>query len=176
MWLAESQCTYWIEPSRSSSVSCAPPASNTPTAIGGSAVATGKVIATLPGLPIRGNWCIPAVRASVPLPLGSALGKPRPSVRALCALLHTSSGRLPHTYLVCFWQRREILYGESSVSWYCQVSSPFCRILRSSLSMGFGWLVLTGWAFHIQGIKTIVPGQVVIKANTGVCINTHFCC
>ncbi len=41
--------------------------------------------------------------------------------------------------------------------------------LCSLLSVGFGLLVLTGWMFHIQRIKSILPGQVAVKANTGLC-------
>ena len=39
----------------------------------------------------------------------------------------------------------------------------------SSFALFFGFCVLTGWAFDIQILKTIVPGQVAVKANTSVC-------
>ncbi|HYA22697.1 MAG TPA: PAS domain S-box protein [Terriglobales bacterium] len=43
--------------------------------------------------------------------------------------------------------------------------ATFC----SFLSVGFGLFVLTGWALHIQAFKTILPGQVPVKANAAVC-------
>jgi PAS domain S-box-containing protein len=39
----------------------------------------------------------------------------------------------------------------------------------SFLACGFGLLVLAGWAFHVKAFRTIIPGQVAVKANTGVC-------
>jgi PAS domain S-box-containing protein len=39
----------------------------------------------------------------------------------------------------------------------------------SMLAVGFGLLVLTGWMFHIHTFKTILPGWVAVKANTGAC-------
>jgi PAS domain S-box-containing protein len=39
----------------------------------------------------------------------------------------------------------------------------------SVLAAGFGLLVLTGWTFHIRRLETVLPGQVAVKANTGVC-------
>jgi len=39
----------------------------------------------------------------------------------------------------------------------------------SALAVGFGVMVLTGWAFHIQRLKGLLPGQVAVKANTAVC-------
>lgn len=39
----------------------------------------------------------------------------------------------------------------------------------SALAVGFGLLVLTGWTLHIESIKRILPGQVAVKANTGIC-------
>jgi len=41
-------------------------------------------------------------------------------------------------------------------------------IAISFLTMLFGLCVLGGWAFDIQILKTIVPGQVAVKANTSV--------
>jgi PAS domain S-box-containing protein len=46
--------------------------------------------------------------------------------------------------------------------------SRFCRYI-GGLAIAFGAMVLTGWAFHIQRLKGILPGQVAVKANTGVC-------
>lgn len=46
--------------------------------------------------------------------------------------------------------------------------SRFSRC-TSGLSIAFGVMVLTGWALHIQWLKGIIPGQVPVKANTGVC-------
>src|SRR5579864_4895261 len=40
--------------------------------------------------------------------------------------------------------------------------------LCSALSVCFGLLVLTGWVFHIQSVKTILRGQVAVKVNTAV--------
>lgn len=37
------------------------------------------------------------------------------------------------------------------------------------LSIGFGAVVLAGWAFRILALRTFIPGQVAIKANTGAC-------
>ena len=39
----------------------------------------------------------------------------------------------------------------------------------SLLAMGFGLWVLAGWAFHVQTMKTILPGQVAVKANAALC-------
>ena len=39
----------------------------------------------------------------------------------------------------------------------------------SILAMGFGLMVLAGWVFHLQSLKTVLPGQVVVKANAGIC-------
>lgn len=46
--------------------------------------------------------------------------------------------------------------------------SRFSRC-TNGLSIAFGVTVLTGWALHIQRLKGIIPGQVPVKANTGVC-------
>ena len=43
--------------------------------------------------------------------------------------------------------------------------SQFCSLL----ALCFGFLVLTAWAFHIERFKTILPGQVAVKANTAIC-------
>jgi PAS domain S-box-containing protein len=43
--------------------------------------------------------------------------------------------------------------------------ATFC----SCLSVGFGLFVLTGWTLHIQTIKTVLPGQVPVKANAAIC-------
>ncbi|PYX43972.1 MAG: hypothetical protein DMG83_15525 [Acidobacteria bacterium] len=45
---------------------------------------------------------------------------------------------------------------DARVAKFLAFYSSFCSVL----SIGFGVLVLTGWAFHIQGITTIVPHQV----------------
>lgn len=42
-------------------------------------------------------------------------------------------------------------------------------IYISGLSVTFGAMVLTGWIFHIQRLKGLIPGQVPVKANTAVC-------
>lgn len=42
-------------------------------------------------------------------------------------------------------------------------------IYTSGLAIAFGVMVLTGWIFHIQALKGLIPGQVPVKANTGVC-------
>ena len=39
----------------------------------------------------------------------------------------------------------------------------------SVLAITFGLWVLTGWMLHIQILKTILPGQVAVKANTAIC-------
>lgn len=39
----------------------------------------------------------------------------------------------------------------------------------SGLAIAFGVMVLTGWALHIQRLKGIIPGQVAVKANSGIC-------
>ena len=39
----------------------------------------------------------------------------------------------------------------------------------SVLATAFGLWVLTGWLLHIQFLKTILPGQVAVKANTAAC-------
>jgi PAS domain S-box-containing protein len=39
----------------------------------------------------------------------------------------------------------------------------------SALSMGFGLWVLAGWALDLQWMKSILPGQVAVKANTAAC-------
>jgi PAS domain S-box-containing protein len=41
--------------------------------------------------------------------------------------------------------------------------------LCSLLAVAFGVWVLMGWALHIQILKSILPGQVAVKANTAVC-------
>ncbi len=38
----------------------------------------------------------------------------------------------------------------------------------SLLAIGFGLVVLVGWAFHLQILKSFVPGQVAVKPNTAV--------
>lgn len=51
------------------------------------------------------------------------------------------------------------------------IAKPLARFVTfcSVLSVGFGLLVLTGWALHIQALKSIPRGQVAVKANTAVC-------
>ena len=44
--------------------------------------------------------------------------------------------------------------------------SRFCSLL----ALCFGFVVLTGWTFHIYYLKTFLPGQVTVKANTAVCM------
>jgi len=44
----------------------------------------------------------------------------------------------------------------------------FCRF-TSLLSILFGTAVLTGWAIGLPRLKSIVPGQVNVKANTALC-------
>jgi PAS domain S-box-containing protein len=39
----------------------------------------------------------------------------------------------------------------------------------SVLSVAFGLWVLTGWVLHIQIVKSILPGQVAVKANAATC-------
>ncbi len=39
----------------------------------------------------------------------------------------------------------------------------------SLTAVAFGIWVLAGWALHIQIVKSILPGQVAVKANTAVC-------
>ncbi|GEM_PF-2967216 len=39
----------------------------------------------------------------------------------------------------------------------------------SGLAMAFGLWVLTGWMFHLARVKSILPGQVAVKANAAVC-------
>jgi PAS domain S-box-containing protein len=39
----------------------------------------------------------------------------------------------------------------------------------SALAIAFGVLVLSGWEFHSRPFKTIIPGQVAVKANTAIC-------
>jgi PAS domain S-box-containing protein len=39
----------------------------------------------------------------------------------------------------------------------------------SVFSAAFGLWVLTGWMFHSQIVKSILPGQVAVKANTAAC-------
>jgi uncharacterized membrane-anchored protein len=39
----------------------------------------------------------------------------------------------------------------------------------SVLAIAFGLWVLTGWALHLPWMKSILPGQVAVKANTGAC-------
>jgi hypothetical protein len=36
-------------------------------------------------------------------------------------------------------------------------------------SVIFGFAVLTGWMFDIRIMKSILPSQVAVKANTGFC-------
>jgi PAS domain S-box-containing protein len=43
--------------------------------------------------------------------------------------------------------------------------TAFCSILSAS----FGILVLTGWALHIHSLKTILPGQIAVRANVAAC-------
>jgi len=52
--------------------------------------------------------------------------------------------------------------------------NPFKTLSRlskctSGLAIGFGVMVLTGWTFHIQKLKGLIPGQVAVKANAAVC-------
>jgi len=54
---------------------------------------------------------------------------------------------------------------DARVAKFLAFYSSFCSVL----SIGFGLLVLTGWGFHIEGLKTILPHQVAVKANTGFC-------
>ena len=49
-----------------------------------------------------------------------------------------------------------------------RVLSRFSRYIIG-LGIAFGVIVLTGWALHIPRLKGIIPGQVSVKANTGVC-------
>lgn len=42
-------------------------------------------------------------------------------------------------------------------------------IASSRAAVVFGGVVLTGWALHLPLLKTILPGQVAIKANTALC-------
>ena len=44
--------------------------------------------------------------------------------------------------------------------------TAFC----SALPVGLGTMVLAGWALHLETLKSIPRGQVVIKANTAVCL------
>jgi PAS domain S-box-containing protein len=39
----------------------------------------------------------------------------------------------------------------------------------SGLAFVFGLFVLSGWAFHVRLFRTIIPGQVAVKANTAIC-------
>ena len=41
----------------------------------------------------------------------------------------------------------------------------FCSVF----SVALGLWVLMGWMFHIQIVKSILPGQVAVKANTATC-------
>ena len=41
--------------------------------------------------------------------------------------------------------------------------------LCSFMVVVFGLITLSGWAFHIQTLKSFVPGQVAVKANTAAC-------
>jgi hypothetical protein len=41
----------------------------------------------------------------------------------------------------------------------------FCSVL----SVAFGLWVLMGWMLHSQIVKSILPGQVAVKANAAVC-------
>src|SRR5579859_1148135 len=43
--------------------------------------------------------------------------------------------------------------------------ATFCSLLATC----FGASVLIAWAFHLPRLKTILPGQVAVKANTGAC-------
>lgn len=45
-----------------------------------------------------------------------------------------------------------------------RVLSRFPKYI-SGLAIAFGLMVLTGWAFHIQRLKGMIPGQVAVKAN-----------
>ena len=49
-----------------------------------------------------------------------------------------------------------------------RILSRFSKYI-SGLAIGFGGIVLTGWAFHIQRLKGIMPGQVAVKANAALC-------
>ena len=42
--------------------------------------------------------------------------------------------------------------------------------LCSLLALCFGLVVLTGWTFDIYYLKTFLPGQVTVKANTAICM------
>jgi len=57
---------------------------------------------------------------------------------------------------------------DSQLTKYLDRISSGCSLL----AVGFGSLVLTGWVFHINRFKTILPAQVAIKANTAVCFIT----
>jgi PAS domain S-box-containing protein len=54
---------------------------------------------------------------------------------------------------------------EPDVSRRLSQSVSWCSVLV----VAFGVWVLTGWALHIQILKSILPGQVAVKANTAVC-------
>ena len=41
----------------------------------------------------------------------------------------------------------------------------FCCLL----AIAFGLVTLAGWAFHLQLLKSLVPGHAAVKANTGAC-------
>lgn len=43
------------------------------------------------------------------------------------------------------------------------------RKITSMLAIAFGVVVLAGWAFHVELLKTFIHGQVAVKANTAVC-------
>ena len=50
----------------------------------------------------------------------------------------------------------------------------FHAALRFAQGMGMltvllGLIVLAGWAFHIESLKTVLPGYVSMKANTALC-------
>lgn len=42
-------------------------------------------------------------------------------------------------------------------------------LASSLLSIGFGAVILASWAFRVPMLRTFIPGQVGIKANTGAC-------
>ena len=63
--------------------------------------------------------------------------------------------------------RKDSTTGESDPGIVCRLNQFVAAC--SVLAVAFGLWVLAGWELHLQWMKSILPGQVAVKANTATC-------